>query len=109
MSDRIECPNCGYQNSSTRVTCKSCKTNLREAFDNEGQQMLPKATNKSLFRFVIWASAGGISLIIVAFLLTSMADTFGTDVSRIRPIALMGIPILIAKGTNEFLKSRGWH
>ena len=31
MSNRIACPNCGYENSPTRINCKECRTNLRQA------------------------------------------------------------------------------
>ncbi len=31
MSNRIACPNCGYENSPTRVNCKECRTNLQQA------------------------------------------------------------------------------
>ncbi|MCA9921200.1 MAG: hypothetical protein KC421_02450 [Anaerolineales bacterium] len=32
---RYPCPKCGYQNSSTRVTCKECRINLEEAYNEQ--------------------------------------------------------------------------
>lgn len=31
MSNRVPCPNCGYENSQYRKTCKKCRVNLEEA------------------------------------------------------------------------------
>lgn len=102
MSDRTECPKCGHLNSLTRVTCKSCKINLREAFDNEGQQKPSKATH---WGCIIWVPAGIVSMVIMYLLLPSIADLTGFEISKLQPIAII-IPVIIAKVTNEFLKNQ---
>ena len=42
VSERVACPNCGYLNSRSRVTCKRCRSRIRgESEDSAAPEPLP--------------------------------------------------------------------